>query len=212
VTTVVVIAKEPRPGRVKTRLCPPCSPPEAATIARAALRDTLLAVARTSCSARVVALDGEPGPWLPAGFAVVPQADGDLGARLAAAVEAVRGPVLVIGMDTPQVTPPMLARACARLEDPAVDAVLGQALDGGYWAIGFRARRDGVFAGVPMSTSSTGDAQRARLGELDLRVHELPHLRDVDTFADARAVARLVPSSSFGRSVARVAARAEEAA
>jgi uncharacterized protein len=212
VTTVVVIAKEPLPGRVKTRLCPPCHPDDAARIAEAALRDTLAAVARTPCSARVVALDGDPGPWLPAGFAVVPQADGDLGARLAAAVDTVAGPVLVIGMDTPQVAPPLLERACRRLEDPAVDAVLGPALDGGYWAIGFRGRRRAAFAGVPMSTDHTADAQRARLRELDLRVRELPHLRDVDTFADARAVAQLVPSSSFARSVARVAARAEEAA
>ncbi len=90
--------------------------------------------------------------------------------------------------------------------------MLGQALDGGYWAIGFRGRRDTAFAGVPMSTTTTGEAQRARLHELDLRVHELAHLRDVDTFADARAVARLVPGSAFARSVARIAARTEEAA
>ncbi len=211
-TTVVVIAKEPRPGRVKTRLCPPCSPREAATIAEAALGDTLVAVARTRCAARVVALDGDRGPWLPAGFDVVPQAGGDLGTRLAAASDAVAGPVLVIGMDTPQVTPALLERACLRLADPTVDAVLGQARDGGYWAIGFRGRRDAAFAGVPMSTAATGNAQRARLHALGLRVDELPHLRDVDTFADARAVARLVPTSSFARSVTRVAARAEEAA
>ena len=195
--TIVVIAKEPRPGRVKTRLCPPCTPGDAARIARAALDDTLESVARTPAAARVVALDGSPGPWLPVGFRVVPQVAGDLGARLAAATDAVSGPVLVVGMDTPQLTPALLEHACHRLEDVGVDAVLGRADDGGYWTIGFRGRWTGTFEGVTMSTPTTADAQHARLLTLGLRVRELPRLRDVDTFADARAVAELVPSSRF---------------
>ena len=65
--TIVVIAKEPRPGRVKTRLCPPCTAADAARIAQAALHDTLDAVAGTPAAGRVVAFDGIPGPWFPAG-------------------------------------------------------------------------------------------------------------------------------------------------
>ena len=71
-TTLLVIAKEPRPGRVKTRLTPPFTPEEAAALAEAALADTLDAVARTPAERRVLVLDGTPGPWLPAGFEVVP--------------------------------------------------------------------------------------------------------------------------------------------
>ena len=211
-TTIVVIAKEPRPGRVKTRLCPPCTPVTAAVIAAAGLFDTLSAVAASGCSARVLALDGEPGPWLPPGYTVVPQVSGDLGLRLAAAVEPVAGPVLVVGMDTPQLTPALLGDACRRLHDPGIDAVLGRAVDGGYWAIGFRGRRRGAFAGVPMSTATTAARQLDRLHRLRMRVGELPHLRDVDTFPDARAVASQVPGSTFARAVAQAESVVEVAA
>jgi len=75
-THVLVLAKEPRPGRVKTRLCPPCSPEEAATVAAAALADTLEAVAASGADRHILALDGRPGPWLPPGFEVV-ESDAD---------------------------------------------------------------------------------------------------------------------------------------
>ncbi|GAB2471058.1 hypothetical protein GCM10027162_78090 [Streptomyces incanus] len=71
-TTLLVIAKEPRPGRVKTRLTPPFTPGQAAELAEAALADTLHAVAATPAARRVLVLDGAPGPWLPPGFDVVP--------------------------------------------------------------------------------------------------------------------------------------------
>ncbi len=210
-TTIVVVAKEPRPGWVKTRLCPPCTPESAADVAAAALHDTLLAVAASGCAGRVLALDGTPGPWLPPGFTVIPQVAGDLGARLAAAVEFVTGPVLVVGMDTPQLTSSLLDDACRRLREPGIDSVLGRAVDGGYWAVGFRDRRRGAFAGVPMSTNTTAACQLARLRDLRLRTGELPRLRDVDTFADALEVASTVPRSAFARAVTRAAASAEVA-
>ncbi|MEO5678521.1 MAG: glycosyltransferase, partial [Acidimicrobiales bacterium] len=72
----LVLAKEPVAGRVKTRLCPPLTPAEAAAVAEAALADTLAAVARCGADRLVVALDGAPGPWLPAGFEVIPQRGG----------------------------------------------------------------------------------------------------------------------------------------
>lgn len=72
----MVIAKEPRPGRVKTRLTPPYSPHEAAALAEAALADTLHTVAATPAAHRVLVLDGSPGPWLPPGIDVVRQCGG----------------------------------------------------------------------------------------------------------------------------------------
>jgi rSAM/selenodomain-associated transferase 1 len=204
VTTLVVMAKEPRPGRVKTRLCPPCRAPQAAALAAAALRDTLDAVDRSGCTARALAFDGRPAHWLRPGWSHIRQVDGDLGRRLAAAVDAVAGPVVLIGMDTPQVTPELLDDACARLDAPGVDAVLGLADDGGYWAIGFCGRRQGAFDAVSMSTAGTGREQRARLEALGLRVAALPPLRDVDTIADARAVAASAPQSTFARTLHEV--------
>jgi uncharacterized protein len=197
VTTValVVIAKAPSPGRAKTRLCPPCTPEAAAQLAEAALADTLAAVAATPAGRRVIALAGEPGPWLPAGFDVVAQRGDGLGERLGAAIADAGAPALVVGMDTPQLTPALLAAAAARLE--STDAVLGPALDGGYWAIGLGRADTRAFDGVPMSSPLTGTAQLARLRALGLEVASLPPLRDVDTIEDALAVAALAPATRF---------------
>jgi rSAM/selenodomain-associated transferase 1 len=205
---LVVIAKAPVPGRVKTRLCPPCTPVQAAELAEAALSDTLAAAAATPATRRVCVLDGDPGPWLPHGFDVLPQRGGGLDERLASAFEDVGGPAFLVGMDTPQVTPAHLADGLAALRSPWCDAVLGLAPDGGYWAIGLRRADRSLFEGVPMSTAHTGAAQRARLLEAGLRVHELPEQRDVDTIADARAVAAMAPP---GRRFASALRRVEAA-
>ena len=200
---LIVIAKAPVPGRVKTRLCPPCTPVQAAAIAEAALADTLTAVAAAPAPRRVLALDGAPGPWLVDGFEVVAQPSGGLGDRLADAFARAGGPAFLIGMDTPQVSPALLRHACRQLDE--ADAVLGLAVDGGYWGIGLRRPDPAVFAGVPMSTARTGRVQRERLVALGLRVRDLPLLRDVDTFADACAVAPLVPAgSAFAAAVAEL--------
>jgi rSAM/selenodomain-associated transferase 1 len=199
---LIVLAKAPRAGRSKTRLCPPCTPREAAALARAALADTLDAVLATPARRRVLALDGPVGAWLPDGFEVVAQRGGGLDERLAAAFDDVGEPALLIGMDTPQVTPGDLAAALARLAAPATDAVLGPAPDGGYWAVGLREPDRRAFLGVPMSTPYTGAAQRARLRALGLRLALLPALRDVDRIADARAVAEAAPTGRFARALA----------
>ena len=73
VTTLLVIAKQPVPGRVKTRLVPPCTYEQAAALAEAALADTLRTAATVPARRRVLVLDGEPGPWLPPGYDIVPQ-------------------------------------------------------------------------------------------------------------------------------------------
>ncbi len=194
---LVVIAKAPAPGRSKTRLCPPCTPSEAAALAEAALADTLAAVAACPARRRLLALDGEPGVWLPPGFALLEQRGEGLGERLAHALAAAGGPAVVVGMDTPQLTPALLARVASTLVREDVDAVLGPALDGGYWTIGLKRPDAAVFAGVPMSEADTCQAQRRRLDELGLRWAELAPLRDVDTFADARLVARAAPLTRF---------------
>ncbi|MFG2356374.1 DUF2064 domain-containing protein [Streptomyces sp. NPDC048521] len=197
-TTLLVIAKEPRPGRVKTRLTPPFSRQEAAELAQAALADTLYAVAAAPASRRVLVLDGAPGPWLPPGFEVVPQCAGGLDERLADAFAHCSGPALLIGMDTPQVTPELLT---VDLTD--CDACFGPAEDGGFWALGLAAADPALLRGVPMSTPVTGAVQRARLVAAGLRVRDLPRLRDVDVAADARAVAALAPHSRFAARLAR---------
>ena len=204
--TVIVMAKQPVPGRVKTRLCPPCSPAEAAALAEAALADTLDAALAAGTGGVVLALDGQPGPWCPAGVHVVEQADGPLDRRLAAAWwAATRGPAVLVGMDTPQVGAAELAATAAALAHH--DAVLGPAADGGWWALGLRRPHPHAFVGVPMSRADTGRRQHERLRALGLRTGWLPVRTDVDTWADAVAVARAAPGGRFAPAVAAVAAR-----
>jgi hypothetical protein len=205
-TTLLVMAKQPVPGRVKTRLVPPCTHEQAAALAEAALADTLHTVLTVPARRRVLVLDGRPGPWLPPGFDIVPQCDGPLDERLASAFAAVRGPALLIGMDTPQVTPGLLT-----VDWQAADAVFGPAADGGFWALGLRVPDPVLLRGVAMSTASTGVIQRSRLLAAGLRVADLPQLRDVDTAADALAVARQAPRSRFAARTRELAAVLSEA-
>lgn len=206
-THVLVMAKAPAPSRVKTRLCPPATPAQAAALAEAALADTLEAVVGCRADRRVIALDGAPGPWLPPGFDLIVQQGRTFADRLANAWTAVGEDGFQIGMDTPQLASADLDHALTRLDRSGVDAVLGPALDGGWWGIGLREPVD-VFRGVPTSTSTTGARQLRRLERLGLRVESLPPMRDVDTFADAIAVAALVPRSRFGAALSDVRAAA----
>ena len=194
------MAKAPVPGRAKTRLCPPCTPAEAAALAEAALADTLAAVAATGARP-VLALEGRPGPWLPCGFRLLAQRGDGLDERLANAWDDAGGPGLQIGMDTPQVTVAVLRSALDALDTPGTDAVLGRAADGGWWALGLRRPDRRALAGVPMSTSGTGAAQLDRLATLGLVTAHLPELRDVDVFEDALAVAAAAPATRFARAV-----------
>lgn len=204
---LLVMAKAPVPGRVKTRLCPPCTPVQAARLAAASLADTLDSAGSTPAVAHTLVLSGRYAA--PAGWRVVPQREGPLGVRLAHAYRdtALPGaPSLLVGMDTPQLTPALLAASIRLLATPGIDAVLGPAVDGGWWALGLRDPGHGAaLSGVPMSTDHTGadtlDALRAR----GLRVALLPELRDVDTGADAGAVAARCPRRSrFRRAAAAV--------
>src|ERR1700724_1420942 len=112
---LMVLVKESVSRRVKARLTPAYTPAEAAELAEAALADTLAAVAASGVTRRILALAGAPGRWLPPGFDVVAQRGGGLDERLAWALADALvtspAPLVFIGMDTPQVTPALLARA-----------------------------------------------------------------------------------------------------
>lgn len=202
--TVAVMAKAPVPGRVKTRLCPPCSPTQAADIATAALLDTLDAVVAADVARRVLVLEGDVGPWLPSGIEVLAQRGDGLDERLAAAVDDLAGPLVIVGMDTPQVTAELLEAAAGELLADGADAVLGPASDGGYWLIGLRSKRPDALLGVPMSVEHTFTAQMERLDQLGLTSVLVGELRDVDTFADALVVATEHADGRFAAAVAEV--------
>lgn len=201
---LLVLAKEPLPGRAKTRLTPPCTALQAAVLASAALQDTIEVVARTPAARRVLVFDGDPRGFIRRGFETLSQRGGGLAQRLAAAFADVGGPALLVGMDTPQLTTDLLEDGIEALSRPGVDAVLGPAFDGGYWSVGFRSPVPGAFARVPMSHDSTLERQRARLAGLGLNVHEQVRLRDVDTIEDARAVALTAPHTRFAQALASI--------
>jgi uncharacterized protein len=201
---LLVMAKAPVAGRVKTRLCPPCTPDQAARIATAALADTLDAAGAAPVARRTIVMCGQYAAS--PGWHRVAQRGTDLADRLVHGYADTADPVyasLLIGMDTPQVTPDLLAEAVDILGDARVDAILGPAADGGWWALGLRdpdhAR---VLRQVPTSTPRTGADTIRALRSIGLRLALLPVLRDVDTAADARGVAaECRPDSRFARVV-----------
>jgi hypothetical protein len=205
---LLVMAKSPRPGFVKTRLCPPLSPDEAAAVAAGALADTLDAVAACGAARKIVALDGAPGPWLPPGFEVIAQRGAAFDERLANAWSDAGGPGIQIGMDTPQITAADLDRLLALVTGAGPRrrrAVLAPAEDGGWWAIGLPGGDPRpVFAGVPMSTPWTGAAQARRLRGLGYEVVSGPIRRDIDTVADLAHVAAAAPSTRTARLAAEL--------
>ncbi|HZW45537.1 MAG TPA: DUF2064 domain-containing protein [Dermatophilaceae bacterium] len=197
--TLIVMAKSPVAGLVKTRLTPAFTPGQAAALAQASLRDTLDTVAAAPALRRMVAWEGAHRSWLPDGVDVIAQRGDGLDERISHAfheafVRPGHGPALLVGMDTPQ-----LRVADLGLDWDGADAVLGLSPDGGYWALGLGHFHPDVVNGVPMSTSHTGRRQLERLQSLGYRVRMLPMMRDVDTPADAATVARIAPDSRFGR-------------
>ena len=179
---VVIAQEEPRPETMDGRLSPPWTLAQAAAVREAALADTLEAVAATASSRRVPALDGAPGPWLPPGFDVVAPRRGTLGNLLFGTFEdcfhVSDEPVVLIGMDTPQVTPDHLLTAQILL-DTSADAVVGATPGGGTWMIGLSHLHPGAFAGVPASQDDTAEDQIERLRASDYRVAVTEVLRDL---------------------------------
>ena len=195
---LLVLAKAPVPGRVKTRLCPPYLPHEAAGLAAAALADVLDAVRAAPAARRVLVLDGNPDLVDARGFEVVPQVAGTLDVRLAAAFAAAAGaPAFLVGMDTPQLTRAHLTEAGQALG--VHDACLGPAVDGGWWGLGLRRPDPDLLLGVRCSLPTTGQAQCERLIGAGLSVAMLPLLQDVDVADDVAAVAGLAPATRFAR-------------
>lgn len=193
-TTLVVMAKECVPGRVKTRLHPPYTLEDAARIAAASLNDTLAFAETLAVERRVLSFAGSRAPRQASGWEVVVQPEGGLDDRIAAALDRCSGPTLLLGMDTPQVREEHVAPALAW---PAgTDAWLGLAADGGFWALALREPDGALVRGVTMSRDDTGEQQRRRLESAGVRVGALPVLTDIDT---AESLARVAPELPDGR-------------
>lgn len=202
-TTIVLIAKEPLPGKVKTRLHPALSFEQAAELAAASIDDTLVTLAQLPATRRILAFDGERVPFGAEGYEVLPQSDGTLDQRLGAIFDYCEGPTILVGMDTPQVAVADLAAAFTTWPT-GLDAWFGPANDGGFWALGMARPTGDLIRGVPMSQDDTGAIQFSRLRQAGLTVGLLPRLTDVDEIEDAHEVASIAPSTLFALTLARM--------
>jgi uncharacterized protein len=195
---VGLIAKVPEAGRVKTRLCPPLIPSEAAEVAVAMLADTLASAVSSGADPWCV-YDGDErllARHLRLPVPLLRQVGGELDARLAAAQADLfaRGydRVLLLGADCPSVSGAYLCQAIDALAD--TDLVLGPAIDGGYTLIGTNAPSPALFDGMPMSTDRVLTDTLERAVQQRLQVRLLAWRYDIDTIADlvdARASGQL---------------------
>mgnify|MGYP003675933734 CR=1 FL=1 len=189
--TILIFLKAPQLGRVKTRL--------AAEIGDAAALDAYrrlvarqMAALPTGWSVEVqftpAAAEAEMRRWLgeAPGRQFVAQREGDLGAKLAFAVEGafIRGAarVLLIGGDCAELGGREFTAAARGLESHEV--VLGPSKDGGYYLLGLRREHPEVFEGIAWSTGAVAEQTRQRLRTRAIAWQELNELRDVDTLAD----------------------------
>jgi uncharacterized protein len=191
---LAVFLKEPRPGAVKTRLADALGPVAAAGLYRLLAEAVLEAtVPKPGEYERLVFFD-PPGAadalraWLP-GVRLLPQAGGDLGARMRDAFARAfrRGAtrVALVGTDVPGVTRATVVSALEALD--GADVVLGPAVDGGYYLIALACARPELFAGIAWSTGTVLEATLAQAAHAGLRVRQLERLRDLDTVDDLRA-------------------------
>jgi rSAM/selenodomain-associated transferase 1 len=198
---LVIFAKAPIPGQVKTRLCPPLSPDEAATLHGSLVLDALertkravvtlklpldchLACAPSSALAFFKIMEARQG------VSLIDQSGEDLGDRMHRAFEAMfeRGykRVLIVGTDVPALPLDYYAQALALLDHH--DLVFGPAADGGYYLVGLTRPAPDLFNDMPWSTDRVLSLSRERADGLGLKTALLPEWRDVDTIDDLRAL------------------------
>jgi rSAM/selenodomain-associated transferase 1 len=200
---IAIMAKAPRAGQVKTRLCPPLSPEEAAALYRCFLADKIHQIGALARARPAIAFtpEDERGAFeaLAPGFLLVPQRGPDLGSRLLGSLTELlheEAAAVAVDSDTPTLPTSFLQQAIDLLATRTVDVVLGPTEDGGYYLIGVRAPHPALFEGIAWSTPAvlSTTLERARAG--GLKVACLPAWFDVDTPADlARLRAALAAGS-----------------
>jgi rSAM/selenodomain-associated transferase 1 len=208
---VAIMAKVPRPGAVKTRLCPPLLAGEAAALYRCFLLDKIASVGALADAHPVIAYTPEDAQAevaaLAPGFALVAQRGPDLGARLYATLGSLLGAghraAIAVDSDTPTLPLDFLQRAVDLLSRPGPDVVLGPTEDGGYYLIGVRAAHRELFEDVPWSTSVVLEVTLRRAANAGLETASLPTWFDVDTAEDlerlrASLASAPVPASRTG--------------
>jgi uncharacterized protein len=198
---LVIFAKPPRPGRVKTRLAAEIGERAAADIASASLADLWAQLTEWGHGELVLSTPSpEAEHGLPRGARTVHQGAGGLGARIERTFQALLGSanrVIALGADTPWIPPHVLDRA---RHTPA-PAVLGPAEDGGFYLLGLDACPTGLFDGLPWSSPRTAQATTARLTQAGMAPMVLEPWFDLDTLQDLHTLRTRVTEGGAPRTL-----------
>jgi rSAM/selenodomain-associated transferase 1 len=189
---VVIMAKAPRPGQVKTRLCPPLAPAQASELYRCFLLDKIAQVRALDRARPAIAYtpDGARGEFgrLAPGFGLLAQRGAGLGERLTHVlgdlVAAGHRGAIATDTDTPTLPRGCLVAAVRALERAEADVVLGPTEDGGYYLVGVSRPSPALFEDIPWSTGAVLARTLERARALGLTVRLLPTWFDVDTGPD----------------------------
>ncbi len=190
---LLIFAKEPRPGKSKTRMTPPLTPDQAAALSSAFIGDTLTAASQVD-EADVYLFYTPPAglprfqKMIPEGIRLVLQEGADLRERCIHSVsfsfDQGYERIVQIGTDTPQIRSEHIREAFALLND--CDMVLGPANDGGYYLLALSRPEIALFGGVEMGTERVCTKMLAHAETLGLSIRLLPEWIDADTFEDLR--------------------------
>jgi uncharacterized protein len=189
---IAIVAKAPRPGAVKTRLCPPLTAEDAAELYRAFVADKVEQVRSVTAARGAIVYTPDEGRGfferLAPDLLLIPQQGTDLGARLVTSFDWFFGEgypaAAFIDSDSPTLPREFLLQALDLMASPDVDVVLGPSADGGYYLIGLRKACPELFMRMPWSTPRIFAETMARAQQLGLRVASLPPWFDVDTGLD----------------------------
>jgi rSAM/selenodomain-associated transferase 1 len=190
---IAVMAKRPEPGKVKTRLCPPLSPGQAADLYEAFFLDTVSLVSGMEYADTFIVYDPDTAldffsRRVSAPLRCIPQGPGDLGDRLPRICHRIFSQgyrkLVILASDTPHLPQDVIRRAFARLDD--TDMVLGPCDDGGYYLIGSRFSEPLLFEGIPWSTADVLNRTVGRVQDAGMTCELLPPCYDIDTEKDVR--------------------------
>jgi hypothetical protein len=202
---MAVMAKVPAAGEVKTRLCPPLTPGQAAGLARCFLQDRVEQIAGIDLAEPLVAFtppdrEGEMRRLVAGPVRLVPQRGADLGARLDRLLTDLLAAgypgAIAVDADSPTVPTTFLRRACAELLAGTTDIVIGPCEDGGYYLLGLRQPAPALFDGVPWSTPAVLAETVRRARRLGLRLVLLPAWFDVDRGEDLERLREMPPPAA----------------
>jgi rSAM/selenodomain-associated transferase 1 len=206
--SLIIFAKKPVPGRVKTRLSPPFTVEEAAELYSCMLKDTLEMATGLEGVTPVIYFQDDPGAGeyfsaLAPELESLPQVGSDLGERIKSAFSGrfERGfrEVVIIGSDSPDLPAEYIVEAFNLLADELVDLVLGPAEDGGYYLLGLKMIQDGLFTGIPWSSGEVLAATVKRAKEVRLGISFLGKWHDIDSAVDLERQELLAPNSPAAR-------------